>query len=103
MAAVLCCGKTGIIGRILALYCGSNRAFTPQEPSTLALTRRRLLQSGAFAAVAPALGGAAAVTTTAHAQSAAEPAWRHGLSLFGDLKYPADFKRYDHVNPDAPK
>jgi microcin C transport system substrate-binding protein len=29
--------------------------------------------------------------------------WRHGLSLFGDLKYPADFKRFDYVNPDAPK
>ena len=32
-----------------------------------------------------------------------EPAWRHGLSLFGDIKYPADFKRFDYVNPDAPK
>jgi microcin C transport system substrate-binding protein len=29
--------------------------------------------------------------------------WRHGLSLFGDVKYPADFKRFDYVNPDAPK
>lgn len=26
----------------------------------------------------------------------------HGLSVFGDLKYPADFTRFDHVNPDAP-
>jgi len=25
------------------------------------------------------------------------------LSLFGDIKYPADFKRFDYVNPDAPK
>lgn len=40
---------------------------------------------------------------TAHAQGAAEPAWRHALSLFGDVKYPADFKRFDYVNPDAPK
>ena len=31
----------------------------------------------------------------------AEP--RHGLSVFGDLKYPADFKHFDYVNPDAPK
>ena len=29
--------------------------------------------------------------------------WRHALSLFGDIKYPADFKRFDYVNPDAPK
>ncbi len=28
---------------------------------------------------------------------------RHGLSTFGDLKYPADFKHFDYVNPDAPK
>lgn len=28
--------------------------------------------------------------------------WRHALSNFGDIKYPADFKRYDYVNPDAP-
>ena len=27
----------------------------------------------------------------------------HGLSIFGDLKYPADFKHFDYVNPDAPK
>ncbi len=31
----------------------------------------------------------------------AEP--RHGLSVFGDLKYAADFKHFDYVNPDAPK
>ncbi len=27
----------------------------------------------------------------------------HGLSIFGDLKYPADFKHFDYVNPAAPK
>ena len=27
----------------------------------------------------------------------------HGLSVFGDLKYPADFHHLDYVNPDAPK
>ena len=43
-------------------------------------------------------------STPAHAQSGAgELAWRHALSLFGDVKYPADFKRFDYVNPDAPK
>ncbi|MGE0847582.1 MAG: extracellular solute-binding protein [Flavobacteriaceae bacterium] len=35
--------------------------------------------------------------------SAQEDGWRHGLSLFGDLKYPPDFERFDYVNPDAPK
>ena len=27
----------------------------------------------------------------------------HGLSPFGELKYPADFKHFDYVNPKAPK
>lgn len=35
-------------------------------------------------------------------QAAAEGP-RHGLSAFGELKYPADFKHFDWVNPDAPK
>ncbi len=39
----------------------------------------------------------------AHAQATTEPTWRHALSLFGEVKYPADFKRFDYVNPDAPK
>ena len=33
----------------------------------------------------------------------AEPQWRHASSLIGEPKYPADFKHYDYVNPDAPK
>jgi len=56
--------------------------------------------------MAPALGGAAAVPAIApaHAQSGTgDMVWRHGLSLFGDVKYPADFKRFDYINPDAPK
>jgi len=79
----------------------------------LAITRRQLLQSSASAALSPALtaalGSAAGISAIipANAQSASgpesEPAWRHGLSLFGEVKYPADFKRFDYVNPDAPK
>ncbi len=70
----------------------------------MAISRRHLLQSGAFLGLAPALGTAAFPTpTSAQVQAASEPAWRHALSLFGDVKYPADFKRFDYVNPDAPK
>ena len=32
-----------------------------------------------------------------------EPAYRHGISFFHELKYPADFTHFDYVNPDAPK
>ena len=75
----------------------------------MAINRRQLLQSGAFAAMSPALGtiSALAPISPAGAQSAPELpdgiSWRHALSLFGDVKYPADFKRFDYVNPDAPK
>jgi microcin C transport system substrate-binding protein len=44
---------------------------------------------------------AAGLLALTAAPLAAEP--RHGLSIFGDLKYPADFTHFDYVNPDAPK
>lgn len=54
---------------------------------------KRLLAALALAALGLAgLGPEAAV---------AEP--RHGLSIFGSLKYPADFKHFEYVNPEAPK
>jgi microcin C transport system substrate-binding protein len=72
----------------------------------LTITRRRLLQSSAFATIVPVLGAATGLPAASPAQAqtaAGEPVWRHALSLFGDIKYPADFKRFDYVNPDAPK
>ena len=60
------------------------------------LSRRDILILGA---------GVAAVSTsnfTAFAQTAGETTL-HGLSAFGDLGYPADFKQLKYVNPSAPK
>jgi microcin C transport system substrate-binding protein len=34
---------------------------------------------------------------------AEEKVWRHGVSLFGDVKYPEGFAHFDYVNPAAPK
>jgi microcin C transport system substrate-binding protein len=48
-----------------------------------------------------ALVGAFGLAEISASPLRAEP--RHGLSVFGDLKYPADFKHFDYVNPDAPK
>ncbi len=31
------------------------------------------------------------------------PAPSHGVAIYGDLKYPANFTHFDYVNPDAPK
>jgi microcin C transport system substrate-binding protein len=72
----------------------------------LTLTRRQLLQSGALAAVAPAFGsvtGVAAIDVALAQTAPGDIKWRHALSLFGEVKYPAGFARYDYVNPDAPK
>jgi microcin C transport system substrate-binding protein len=67
------------------------------------LSRRSVLRSGAATFAVPAatfLSPLDSLTTPAQAQ---EQAWKHGLSLFGDLKYPAGFKHFDYVNPNAPK
>ena len=71
----------------------------------MAISRRHLLQGGAFVALTPALGTAACfpAATPALAEGSSEPVWRHALASFGDIKYPAGFKRFDYVNPDAPK
>ena len=66
----------------------------------MTLSRRTLLRSGAAALATPI---ASAVPAFAPAARADEKQWRHGLSLFGDLKYPAGFKHFDYVNPAAPK
>ena len=43
---------------------------------------------------------AAAVTT---AEGDGEITVSHGISTFGELKYPADLAHLDYVNPEAPK
>jgi len=64
------------------------------------LSRRTLLRSGAAALATPVAAALPAFAPTALAN---DKQWRHGLSLFGDLKYPAGFKHFDYVNPAAPK
>jgi microcin C transport system substrate-binding protein len=96
-----------MLGRKLALYCAS-KGEVPQayRNASLAITRRHLLQSGAAAAAAPVLGLTSGFSPAVSADAQTEPdgvSWRHALSLFGDVKYPADFKRFDYVNPEAPK
>ena len=68
----------------------------------MTLTRRSVLRSTAAAFAAPALGalGAEILAPPAAAQTRQ---WKHGLSLFGDVKYPEGFKHFDYVNPAAPQ
>ena len=75
------------------------------------LDRRSLLRIAAGAAGAGLLGraafaqspGAPTQGTPAPASAAGASGARHGLSAFGELKYPADFPHFDYVNPKAPK
>jgi microcin C transport system substrate-binding protein len=72
----------------------------------LHLTRRFVVHFGALAALSPILGrlGLGMLASPAAAQAGdQERNWRHGLSLFGELKYPPGFRHFDYVNPDAPK
>jgi microcin C transport system substrate-binding protein len=70
----------------------------------LRISRRQLLQSGAVLAATPLVGFATGTAEVAAAQPPApDLVWRHGLSLFGDLKYPGEFTRFDYVNASAPK
>jgi microcin C transport system substrate-binding protein len=64
------------------------------------LTRRKLIRDGALVLGAPTFFAAPIFGTSAKAQ---DKNWRHALSLFGDVRYPAGFKHFDYVNPGAPK
>jgi microcin C transport system substrate-binding protein len=66
------------------------------------VTRRAVLQTGAAALAAPAVSAVGGLVHPSVAL-AQERDWKHGLSLFGDLKYPAGFKHFDYVNVNAPK
>src|SRR5262249_27061436 len=75
----------------------------PPEVS-LRLTRRSVVRTGVLAALSPILDrfGAPFLGASARAQDG-NLQWQHGLSLFGELKYPAGFRHFDYVNPNAPK
>jgi microcin C transport system substrate-binding protein len=61
--------------------------------NALELTRRETLL----------LSAAALASTIARPALAEEGPECHGMSAFGDLKYPAGFKHLDYVDPNAPK
>ncbi|WP_374446258.1 extracellular solute-binding protein [Stella sp.] len=44
-----------------------------------------------------------AVASPPLAPALADETPRHGMSMFGELKYPPGFTHFDYVNPDAPK
>lgn len=67
-----------------------------------AMDRRSVLKSGLLVL------GARYIPSVAHARDAGARAsgsavWLHGVSHFGELKYPVGFKQFDYVNSNAPK
>jgi microcin C transport system substrate-binding protein len=47
--------------------------------------------------------GVGTVSALVMVPAAGQEVERHGMSAFGDLKYPPDFKHFDYVVPNAPK
>lgn len=76
------------------------RTLTCPPSPAVQISRRQVLASGLAAGMA---GGAAGLLLPG--QVLAQDGWieSHGLSTFGDLAMPADFKHFAYVNPKAPK
>lgn len=73
--------------------------MTSTSPATSAgpMSRRSLLRAAGAVGVATLLPRGAAAQDTGFGPE------RHGMSIFGDLKYPEGFAHFDYVNPKAPK
>ena len=91
----VCRGRTGgeRVGEEMSVKRSVNGGFNSTSKD---FSRRDILILSA---------GAVAVSTTAFCGTAlaAGETEHHGLSAFGDLGYPADFKHLKYVNPAAPK
>ena len=64
-------------------------------------SRRSVLRASAASFAMPALS-AIGLGSLSRAEAQTKT-WQHGLSLFGDIKYPEGFKHFDYVNPRAPQ
>jgi microcin C transport system substrate-binding protein len=64
------------------------------------MTRRTFLRGAGSAITGGSFAGSAGIPAPARAE---DRFWRHGIALFDDLKYPAEFVDFDYVNPQAPK
>ncbi len=66
------------------------------------LTRRSLIKTASLLGLGPLAGFKVLSIEPAEAQTD-ERVFKHGSNIYGQLKYPADFKHFDYVNPNAPK
>ncbi len=98
----------GVLRRQQAPVCtgkwlGRWRRNTAEAPFAPYGTALRIEGCGGGAATRRWLTNVATVLMLGFVATVAQAEPRHGLSAFGELKYPAGFKHYDYVNPDAPK
>jgi microcin C transport system substrate-binding protein len=64
------------------------------------LTRRGLIKTASLLGLSSVSGFKVLSVEPARAQ---EKVFSHGNNIYGELKYPADFKHFDYVNPNAPR
>jgi microcin C transport system substrate-binding protein len=67
------------------------------------VNRRSLLTSALLAVTARPLPLPQWIAPALAETATSEKKWRHGTSLYGELKYSAGFKQFDYVNAKAPK
>lgn len=83
-----------------------DRRMNRRAPSLppFVLSRRRFLRALAMTGAGAGLTGRAGFALAQDAvPESDELITSHGLSMFGELKYPADFPHFAYVNPAAPK
>lgn len=80
---------------VWALACGGDQGQKPASTGP---------------AEAPAAAAPAAAAAAKPAESDAAPVWKvtpgepaHGVSMYGDLRYPPEFAHFDYVDPAAPR
>lgn len=89
---------------------GPGSAVSAVRDDGFRVSRRALLAFATGASLLPWLGrqtvAQEAAPPSAAPQATGAPGYgpeRHGLSVFGDLKYPADFVHFDYVDPASPR
>lgn len=77
--------------------------MTPPRHATTAAPVRSPSQSRPRALLALSVGLLFCAGTSLAIEAGDDWIQSHGISTFGDMKYPSDFKHLAYVNPDAPK
>ena len=78
------------------------RRANVRRSAELRINRLSVLTFALFALAARRLPLSASTSRAEAQEKRASLVWRHGISPFGELKYPSGFKQFDYVNAKAP-